>query len=175
MKAVNINDAPHLTEKVKALYIKSFPKEERMPWWVMRLNARRKDVGIYAWLDGEEFCGFASEVTAGTTHLVLFFAIEPEKQGMGYGSAILAALQEQYETIALNVELWDPEAENFSQRKRRFAFYKRNGFFDTGYHVWEIGGKFRILATCEALDVPSYKAAFRKLSFGFWDVRVEKA
>lgn len=175
MRPVNINDAPHLNEKVKALYEMSFPKEERLPWWIMRLNARRKDIDICAWLDGQELCGFTSAVRAGGMYLLLFFAIVPEKQGQGYGSGILSVLQQKYETIALNVELWDPEAENFPQRKRRFAFYKRNGFYDTGYHVWEIGGKFRILATGQQLDVPAYKAAFRKLSFGVWDVKVEKA
>ena len=46
---------------------------------------------------------------------------------------------------------------------------------DTGYHVWEVGGMFRVLSTKEILDVPAYKQLFRKLTLGFWDVRLEKA
>ena len=75
----------------------------------------------------------------------------------------------------LNVELLDPKAENYPQRQRRFRFYGRNGFFDTGYHVWEVGGEFRVLSTGLPLDVPRYKQVFRKLTFGLWDVRLEKA
>lgn len=41
--------------------------------------------------------------------------------------------------------------------------------------VWEVGGMFRILSTSEALDVSRYKKAFKKLTWGLWDVRVKKA
>ncbi|MBO5079164.1 MAG: hypothetical protein J6B67_05740, partial [Oscillospiraceae bacterium] len=61
-----------------------------------------------------------------------------------------------------------------AQRKRRFAFYEKNGFLDTGYHVWEIGGMFRVLSTRQALDVPAYKRIFKKLTLGIWDVRLER-
>ena len=72
------------------------------------------------------------------------------------------------------MELLDPAAENYPQRQRRFRFYQRNGFFDTGYHVWEAGGKFRVLATDSILDEAAYRKIFRKLSLGFWNVKLQK-
>ena len=104
---------------------------------------------------------------------MLFFAIDEEKRGKGYGSAILQLLQKQYKTVVLNVELLDPAAENYTQRKRRFAFYQKNGLVDTYYHVWEVGGKFRVLSTEPELDVPQYKKIFKKLSLGVWDVKLQ--
>ena len=105
-------------------------------------------------------------------HFLLFFAIPDDLRGRGYGSAILQMLQKQHKTVVLNVELLDPAAQNYEQRKRRFAFYRRNGFFDTCYHVWEVGGKFRVLSTDAALDVAQYKKIFKKLSLGIWDVKL---
>ena len=34
---------------------------------------------------------------------------------------------------------------------------------------------FRVLSTKETLDTPAYKQIFRKLTLGFWDVKLEKA
>ncbi len=175
LRTVELNDAPGLRKQARALYHTAFPKEERLPWWLLRLNARRSGIDLTAFLDGDTFCGFTASVTADRMHFLLFFAIPDDLRGRGYGSAILSQLRQTYETVTLNVELLDPKADNFEQRKRRFAFYHRNGFVDTCYHVWEVGGKFRVLGTDPQLDVAAYKNIFRKLSLGLWDVRLEKA
>ena len=175
LTSVDLNHAPGLRKQARALYLTAFPKEERLPWWLLRLNARRQGVDLTAFLDGDAFCGFTASVTVEDLHFLLFFAIDEEKRGKGYGSAILQKLQREHKTVVLNVELLDPKAENYDQRKRRFAFYLRNGFMDTCYHVWEVGGKFRVLSTAPVLDVPQYKKIFKKLTFGLWDVKLRPA
>ena len=175
MQAVDVNYAPTLRKQVKALYYTAFPKEERLPWWLLRLNARRSGIDLTAFLDGDTFCGFTASVTADNMHFLLFFAIPDDLRGRGYGSAILFQLRQNYEDVTLNVELLDETAPNYPQRLRRFAFYRKNGFFDTGYHVWEVGGKFRVLGTESRLDVGTYKKIFKKLSLGMWNVKLEKA
>ena len=175
LRTVELNDAPGLRKQARALYHTACPKEERLPWWLLRLNARRSGIDLTAFLDGDTFCGFTASVTADRMHFLLFFAIPDDLRGRGYGSAILSRLRQTYETVTLNVELLDPKADNFEQRKRRFAFYRKNGFFDTGFHVWEVGGKFRVLGTDPQLDVAAYKNIFKKLSLRLWDVRLEKA
>lgn len=174
MQAVDVNHAPALCKQVKALYYTAFPKEERLPWWVLRLNARRSGIDLTAFLDGDTFCGFTASVTAGNMHFLLFFAIPDDLRGRGCGSAILSRLRQEYEVITLNVELLDEAAPNYLQRLRRFRFYRKNGFFDTGYHVWEVGGKFRVLGTDPQLNVSAYKKIFKKLSLGMWNVKLEK-
>lgn len=155
--------------------MQAFPEEERLPWWLLRLNAQRKGIDLTAFLDSNRFCGFTASVTVDDTHFLLFFAIDSDLRGKGYGSEVLSLLRREYQTVYLNIELLIPSAPNLEERKKRFAFYQKNGFFDTCYHVWEVGGKFRVLSTNPILDVKAYKRIFRKLSFGFWNVKIEKA
>jgi len=172
MQICDINKSPTLCRRAKALYHTAFPKEERLPWWLLRLNARRSGIDLTAFMDGDTFCGFTASATVENMHFLLFFAIPEDLRGRGYGSAILSQLRQTYETVTLNVELLDETAPNYPQRLRRFAFYRKNGFFDTGYHVWEVGGKFRVLSTDAALDVAQYKKIFKKLSMGIWNVKL---
>jgi GNAT superfamily N-acetyltransferase len=174
MKQIDIHQNSDLRRHAKALYLEAFPKEERLPWWLLLLNSRRQDIDLTAFVEDGRMVGFTASVTTEEMHFLLFFAIPANLRGQGWGSAILAQLQQQHKAVTLNVELLDPKAENFSQRQRRFRFYQRNGFYDTGYHVWEIGGKFRVLATQPELDVASYRQIFRKLSLGFWNVKLQK-
>lgn len=175
LKSVDLNCAPGLRKQARVLYRTAFPKEERLPWWLLRLNERRRGIDLTAFLDGDTFCGFTASVTVEDLHFLLFFAIDDVQRGTGYGSAILQMLQKRHKTLVLNVECLDPEAENYDQRKRRFAFYQRNGFADTYYYVWEVGGKFRVLSTEPELDVPQYKKIFKKLTFGLWNVKLQPA
>ena len=172
LQAVDLNRAPALRKQARALYHTAFPKEERLPWWILRLNACRKGIDLTAFVDGDVFCGFSASVTVEDLHFLLFFAIDGDQRGKGYGSAILQKLQKQHRTLVLNVELLDPAAENYDQRKRRFAFYQCNGLVDTRYHVWEVGGKFRVLSTEAELPVAQYKKVFKKLTLGLWDVKL---
>ena len=175
MQICDINKSPTLCRRAKALYHTAFPKEERLPWWLLRLNARRSGIDLTAFMDGDTFCGFTASATAGNMHFLLFFAIPEDLRGRGYGSAILSQLRQNYEVVTLNVELLDETAPHSPQRLQRFAFYQKNGFFDTGYHVWEVGGKFRVLGTEPQLDVAAYKRIFKKLSLGAWNVKLQKA
>lgn len=175
MHCVDLNQAPALCRQAKELYHSAFPKEERLPWWILRLNARRNGIDLTGWAEGEKLCGFTDSVTVDGMHFLLFFAIAEDLRGKGYGSRILSQLRKMYPTVVLNVELLDPAAENYPQRARRFAFYQRNGFVDTYYHVWEVGGKFRVLSTDPQLDVKQYRKIFKKLSLGFWNVKLRRA
>ena len=166
---------PQVEKRAKALYHSAFPKEERLPWWLLKLNAHRQGIDLTAWMEGDTFCGFTASVTVDGLHFLLFFAVDTPRQGMGYGSAILSKLRETYRNVVLNVELLEESAPNYPQRLRRFAFYQKNGFFDTHYDVWEIGGRFRVLSTQPQLDVVGYKKLFRRLSLGFWNVKVLQA
>ncbi len=171
----DINRCPELEKQARTLYLSSFPKEERIPWWLLRLNSRRKGIDLTAFLEGETFCGFTASVSVEGLHFILFLAVEEDQRRKGIGSAILQKLKAQHRCINLNVETLDTAAPNFPERERRFAFYRKNGFFDTGWHVWEVGGMFRILSTVPELDVAAYRRIFRKLTLGVWKVRLEKA
>ena len=172
---IDITKNKAIEQQAKALYLQAFPKEERLPWWLLWLNAKRDGIDLTAFMEGRRFCGFTASVTVDGMHFLLFFAIAESLRGKGYGSAVLSMLRQEYGAISLNVELLIPTAPNLEERKNRFAFYGKNGFFDTCYHVWEVGGKFRVLCTNPVLDEKAYKRIFRKLSLGFWNVKLKKA
>ena len=172
IKAIDVSKNKDARSKVKALYLSSFPKEELVPWWLLRFVSTRKSITITAYYDDDLFCGFTHSVELDDLYFVTFFAVDANNRGKGYGSAILTHLKEKGKPIALNVEPMTDDAPNPEERANRLAFYYKNGFFDTGYDVKEIGGVFRILSTNQALNVKSYKKVFRKMSFGFWNVPV---
>lgn len=154
---------------VKQLYHSAFPKEEQMPWWLLRLISLRRDMGITAYYSDGAFCGMT--VTVGTEQylFVLFFAVADDCRGQGYGSEILTVLQRENPNrpIVLNVEPLDESAENAAQRVMRMRFYERNGFYDTGYNIDEVGGTFRVLSN-RPLNVDGYRRVFSRLSYGLW-------
>jgi len=175
LRKVDAASDPALLEKVRQLYHTAFPKEERIPWLLVRLNALRKNIDLTAFLDGDTFCGFTYSVTSGDLHFLLFFAVDGQLRSKGYGSAILSMLKESYPTVVLNIEPLVADAPNLPERQHRYGFYRHNGFCDTGYHVWEVGGMFRVLSTKAELDVPSYQKLFLKLTFGLWKVKLQIA
>ncbi len=167
-----VADVPAL----RRLYHTAFPKEEQMPWWLLRLISLRRDMGVEGFYEGDQLRGLTVSVATEEVLFILFLAVNDECRGQGWGSAILNQLKEEYpgRTILLNVELLDPAAENYDQRLRRMRFYKKNGFFDTGFDIDEVGGTFRVLGTAPQLDVDAYLRVFAKLSFGLWRPYIRK-
>lgn len=169
-------NAPHRGE-IKRLYHTAFPKEELLPWWIVRLLTVQKCVDLTGYYKEDTFAGFTFTATTEDILFVLFFAVEDKQRGQGLGSEILGCLQENNpgKTIVLNVEPLDEKAENNDQRIRRMAFYKKNGFYDTGYNIREVGGVFRVLATAPELDTAAYGKVFRKMSLGLWRPEMKKS
>lgn len=162
--------------KAKLLYHHAFPKEERLPWWVLRLMTAKTGVELTTYYDKSKFVGFVHTTVTQNMLFIMFFAVQEDIQGNGYGSAILEHLKQKHagKVIIVNVEPLDDHAENADQRRQRMRFYEKNGFFDTGYDIAEVGGIFRILSTNRELNPNEYLQVFRKLSFGFWRPKITR-
>ncbi|MBE6680351.1 MAG: GNAT family N-acetyltransferase [Ruminococcaceae bacterium] len=172
----NIKGNKELCQKVKELYISAFPKVERLPWQILRLASCEKHSAIDAYFDGETFCGFTFSTEIDNIFFIMFFAVASEKRSMGYGSAILSKIKEENKgkTVVLNIEPIVAGAPNLKERESRLAFYQKNGFFDTGYYVREVGGVFTVMATEKTIDTAAYQKVFQALTLGLWKVRIEK-
>lgn len=171
--AKSIKDAPNKTQ-IKRLYHTAFPKEERLPWWLLRLWAFVKRFHLTAYYNGETFCGFTFGATEADVFYIMFFAVDRKLRGQGYGSSILEHIKQENpgKTVLLNVELLDEAAPNNAQRIKRMAFYKKNGFTDTGFLIREVGGIFRVLSSTAKIDVRAYQQVFLKISYGFWKPKI---
>ncbi len=173
--AKTFKNAPNKAE-IKNLYLAAFPKEERLPWWLLRFWAVCKRGNLTAYYDGKIFCGFTFTATEGEAFYVMFFAVDSKVRGKGYGSAILEHLKQTNsgKTIFLAVEPLDEAAPNNGQRVKRLAFYKKNRFSDTGFNIWEVGGVFQVLSSTEKMDADACQRVFLKLSCGFWKPKITK-
>ncbi len=162
--------------EVKRLYTAAFPKHERLPWWVLRLWTAVKGVELTCYTDENGLCGFTYTVTEGDVLFVMFLAVNGKIRGRGYGSAVLELLKKTNPArkIILNVEPLDDTADNAEERVNRMRFYAKNGFFDTGYNIDEVGGTFRVLSTERSLDPAAYVRVFQKISFGLWRPKITK-
>ena len=119
---------------VKKLYEAAFPKEERLPWLLLRGMAACRRLQVDCYLVNDAFCGFTIAARTESVMYVLFFAVAQEMRGMGWGSAILQLLRHSQggKPLGLCVEPPDSGAENAAQRVDRLRFYEHNGLVQTG-------------------------------------------
>lgn len=120
--------------KVKALYEAAFSENERKPF--LQLLGGLKGAGeVYAVYDGTSFVGMISLLTLEDITHILYLAVLPELRDRGYGSGILTLLRHSWpgQRIIADLETPEDDAPNNDQRKKRVAFYQKNG-----YHYTEI-------------------------------------
>ena len=148
-------------EKTKQLYEMAFPEDEQIPWDDLMRLIEEMPLDFTAYYDGETFIGFTivyprksfnrrtKQGQSGTcssyalqgggrpkVNWYWYFAVQEELRGKGYGQQILTLLIEKYkgQTCVLDMESPTQVCENIEQRRRRHAFYLRNGFRDTNVY-----------------------------------------
>ena len=123
-------------QKIKQLYETAFPKDEQIPWDDLMRLVGEMSLDFTAYYEGEEFIGFTIVYPRKSFNWFWYFAVREELRGKGYGQQILTQLIERYkgQPFVLDMESTTQVCDNLEQRKRRQAFYLRNGFRDT--HVY---------------------------------------
>ena len=123
-------------QKIKQLYETAFPKDEQIPWDDLMRLVGEMSLDFTAYYEGEEFIGFTIVYPRKSFNWFWYFAVCEEFRGNGYGQQILTQLIERYkgQPFVLDMESTTQVCDNLAQRKRRQAFYLRNGFRDT--HVY---------------------------------------
>ena len=118
--------------ELRGLYESAFPEEERIPYSDL---PELMFVGLTMVLERHDVCWF------------WYFAVRKELRGNGYGQHILARLKELYADCLLILDLESPRQSsgNASVRQRRYGFYLRNGFSDTGIERTFYGVTYAIL------------------------------
>ena len=139
--------------KVKRLYKKAFPAIERRPFFMLK----QKDKLLV--LDDGEVSGFFSLASWEDILYVEYYAVSKERRGRKYGSKGLEELKKLYpdRRIFLEIERLDPAAKNAVQRKRRKAFYLRNGFESSGIFVNVKGCDYELLCLNGKLTYEEYQ------------------
>ncbi|KXT78920.1 hypothetical protein STRDD13_00350 [Streptococcus sp. DD13] len=131
------------------MYLRSFPAHERLPYFPLVVNSWRKIANFYAYYNHEEFVGFAYVLSTTEAYFILFLAVNDLVHSKGYGSKILQDLRQDAgkRPIMLAIEPMNEEAANRTQRKKRLAFYERNGFELTQHFYYEGSERYQIMLT----------------------------
>ena len=132
---------------VRKLYIRAFPKEERMPFFLIKRGVRRGAEEILIAKEDGVFLGFACLVCDGDLAYLFYFAIDDTKRGKGNGSRILEELKKRYrgKRLFLAREQLDEQADHYEQRMKRHAFYLKNGFVDLPCQMREASVVYDVL------------------------------
>ena len=153
---------------VYKLYLLSFPKEERKPFFRLWLLSRlHPEVTLRGYGEDGHIFGFSLTVCSEHYHYIAYMAVAPDRQGTGWGGEILNLLRREHpQPLLVEVESPDQACTNLSQRQRRQAFYLRNGFVPLEHGITGNGVKYRLLSTDTQYDRSAYLAIFQYLSFG---------
>lgn len=133
MQTVQLNPAEE-NAQVRSLYESAFPKEEQIPWTdLMKLvESMSLDFSVYS--EDGNLVGLTVVYPRPQFNWFWYFAVPETLRGNGIGQKILSQLLEKYRDRSNILDMESPKqvCENSAQRKRRHAFYLRNGFRDTG-------------------------------------------
>ena len=153
LRTVEINSGNADNEQLRQLYETAFPVEEQIPYDELIYLLDAMDIDYVAYYDGEMLVGFTMVLRLPKYNWGWYFAVRDELRGKGYGQEILSAVLEKYREgnpFIMDIESpYQPDAPNPEQRRRRHAFYVRNGMKDTPTsRTWD-GLTFTILTNSD--------------------------
>ena len=127
-------DPANANEDVRRLYESAFPKEEQIPWKDLMRLMKTMSLDFTVYYEDGNLVGLTIVYPRPQFNWFWYFAVPEKFRGQGIGQRILTQLIEKYGGRSNILDMESPEqvCENSEQRKRRHAFYLRNGFRDTG-------------------------------------------
>ncbi len=160
LKFISYKDDMSVAKLIKPLYISSFPKKERVPFFLLKQKAKKQVADLCAIYDDNTFIGMCYTVFHNDIVYVFYLAICEECHGKGYGTEVLKLLKQKFaqKRIVLNIEEIDDKAPDNDMRIRRKNFYLRAGFKECGFKVIEYGVTFEMMYCGKEVRSSEYKA-----------------
>ena len=137
LTTVQINSDNAANQELRRLYETAFPVEEQIPYDDLVHLLDAMDIDYTAYYENRMLVGLTMVLQMPKYHWVWYFAMREELRGKGYGQDILNTLLNKYSNdgraFIMDIESpYQTDAPNPKQRRRRHAFYLRNGMKDTG-------------------------------------------
>ena len=131
----SINSSTAADDQLRRLYETAFPVGEQIPYDELIPLLDVMDIDYAAYYEEEMLVGFTMVLRSLRYNWGWYFAVREELRGKGYGQQILSTVLEKYRDghpFIMDIESpLQPDAPNPEQRRRRHAFYLRNGMKDT--------------------------------------------
>lgn len=163
-------------EKIKKTLKLSFPKEELMPFFMMLILTKMKNIEFLSFHDDKKLSGFIYMSTHMNVTFIIYLAVVEELKAKGYGSAILDKIQEMYpeNKIILYIDRCDDKADGNEERIRRKKFYLKSGYEETGYSIKNTKNCQEILIKNGIFVVEEFSLALKKCSNGMLKPNIVK-
>lgn len=146
---MNLEYSNYLTSndkrKIKELYTKSFPKEERFPFWILRHCSKEENVEFNSIMNKQELIGIEYILKLKSTAYLMYFAVNEDKRNLGYGTKIIKDLNKKNDNVILSIERVSNKDNN--DKLRRKKFYLKNGFYETNTFYEDAGVQYELLYT----------------------------
>lgn len=157
------HDDKKICKQFKKLYKSAFPKNERVPFLLLKNRAKKNFAQMLSIMKNGEFVGLAYIISNEKIAYLFFFAIKDELRGKGLGSLTLKAIKEKYKgkTIFLARERLDEPCDNLPQRQKRREFYLRNGFSDMPLSIIEPKMTYDVMSVGDKLAPEDYNLLFK--------------
>ena len=154
LKEVIIDSNTAHDKELRRLYETAFPEGEQIPYDELVHLLELMDIDYTAYYDDEMLVGFTMVLRLPRYNWGWYFAVREELRGKGIGQEILSAVLDKYRDgnpFVIDIESpLQSDAPNPEQRRRRHAFYLRNGLKDTGANRTYNNITFTILSSNDA-------------------------
>ncbi|MBQ6079179.1 MAG: GNAT family N-acetyltransferase [Muribaculaceae bacterium] len=153
LRTVEINSRNANDVELRRLYETAFPEQEQIPYDDLIYLLDAMDIDYTAYYEEDMLVGLTMVLRLPKYNWGWYFAVRDELRGKGIGQGILTTVLNKYsEGNPFVIDIESPlqaDAPNPEQRKRRHAFYLRNGMRDTGTsRSWD-GLTFTILTNSD--------------------------
>ena len=155
-------------EDIKQLYMDAFPFDERIPFYIMVSVGNDRGVEFLSIYDDDTWLGFIHTLVGEKLSYIFYFAIDGGLRHSGYGSKIIREYKKMHPKLSLAIEPIEEDSDNIKQRKKRLAFYEKNGFETLDTRVVEMGVEFELMGA-KGLEIKEndYKSLVKKFFDSF--------
>ena len=155
-------------EDIKQLYMDAFPFDERIPFYIMVSVGNDRGVEFLSIYDDDTWLGFIHTLVGEKLSYIFYFAIDGGLRHSGYGSKIIREYEKIHPKLSLAIEPIEEDSDNIKQRKKRLAFYEKNGFETLDTKVVEMGVEFELMgAKGMEIKESDYKSLVKKFFDSF--------
>ena len=155
-------------EDIKQLYMDAFPFDERIPFYIMVSVGNDRGVEFLSIYDDDTWLGFIHTLVGEKLSYIFYFAIDGGLRQSGYGSKIIREYKKIHPKLSLAIEPIEEDSDNIKQRKKRLAFYEKNGFETLDTRVVEMGVEFELMGA-KGMEIKEndYKSLVKKFFDSF--------
>ena len=153
LRRIEINSGNADDRELRRLYETAFPEGEQIPYDELIQLLDLMDIDYTAYYEGEMLVGLTMVLRLPRYNWGWYFAVREDLRGQGVGQGILTSVLDQYRgerPFVIDIESpLQSDAPNPEQRRRRHAFYLRNGLKDTGANRTYNGITFTIMSSSD--------------------------